>query len=63
MIACVVMNFIFMVDELGYIWLFYPNVQTILSLLVSLLVIVLISALPLYKYLKKNPIEIIRKAN
>lgn len=59
--VCLIVNVKLIQDEIGYLSLFSLNYQAVLVLLSFIILLVLISVIPLHNYLKKNPMDIIRK--
>ena len=59
--VCIVTNNLLMKEGIGYIALFAMNWQTILLLAFTLLFTISIGVIPLYNYLRKSPMDIIRK--
>ncbi len=59
--ACIVTNNLLMKEGIGYIALFAMNWQTILLLAFTFLFTISMGVIPLYNYLRKSPMDIIRK--
>ncbi len=59
--VCIVTNNLLMKEGIGYIALFAMNWQTILLLAFTFLFTISMGVIPLYNYLRKSPMDIIRK--
>ena len=59
--VCITINSILKQEYVGYLSLFSINIQTALVLFASIIITLLFSVIPLHNYLKKSPMEIIRK--
>ena len=59
--VCIVTNNLLIKEGIGYIALFAMNWQTILLLAFTFLFTISMGVIPLYNYLRKSPIDIIRK--
>ena len=58
--ACIVTNNFLMKEGIGYIALFAMNWKTILLLDFTFLFTISMGVIPLYNYLRKSPMDIIR---
>ena len=59
--VCIVTNNLLIKEGIGYITLFAMNWQTILLLAFTFLFTISMGVIPLYNYLRKSPMDIIRK--
>ena len=59
--VCIVTNNLLIKEGIGYIALFVMNWQTILLLAFTFLFTIYMGVIPLYNYLRKSPMDIIRK--
>lgn len=59
--VCIVTNNLLIKEGIGYITLFAMNWQNILLLVFTFLFTISMGVIPLYNYLRKSPMDIIRK--